>query len=63
MSSKRHSYDIVRVPYFYYNLIRGDDMKIEEFIKSYPEFEDLPFAVVYKVFWHLKINGYLKENV
>lgn len=38
-------------------------MKIEEFIKSYPEFEDLPFAVVYKVFWHLKINGYLKENV
>lgn len=38
-------------------------MKIEEFIKNYPEFKDLPFAVVYKVFWHLKINGYLRENV
>lgn len=38
-------------------------MRIEDFISKYPDFKDIPFAVLYKVVWHLKTNGYLKENV
>lgn len=38
-------------------------MRIEEFISKYPDFNDIPFAVLYKVIWHLKANGYIKENV
>lgn len=38
-------------------------MRIEDFIAKHPDFKGIPYSVLYKVIWHLKTNGYLKENV
>ena len=37
--------------------------RIEDFIKEYPDFKDFTYAELYKIVWHLKTNGYLKEYV
>jgi hypothetical protein len=37
--------------------------RVEDFIKDYPDFDNIPYAILYTVVWHLKINGYLKDNV
>lgn len=37
--------------------------RIEDFIAVCPELKDVPYSVLYAVVWHLKINGYLKDNV
>ncbi len=37
--------------------------RIEDFIKDYPDFDDIPFSLLYKIVWHLKTNGYIKDHV
>lgn len=38
-------------------------MRIEDFIKGNPDLKEFTYTELYKIIWHLKINGYLKENV